>query len=59
MDANTMFYHSILSIYSELIIHQMEGIALKYVIQLGLPVGTEHIKSIFKIQVKYIIIYVL
>jgi len=54
-----MFYHSILSIYSELIIHQMEGIALKYVIQLGLPVGTEHIKSIFKIQVKYIIIYVL
>jgi len=33
----------------------MEGIALKYVIQSDLSVGTEHKRSIFKIQVKYII----
>jgi hypothetical protein len=59
MDANAMFYHSILSLYSEFIIHQMKGIAFKYVIQSDLPVVTEHIRSIFKIKFKYIILYVL
>ena len=55
MDANTMFYHSISSLYPELIIHQMKGTAFKYVIHLDIPIGKEHFNNVFKIQVKYII----
>jgi len=58
MDANAIFQHSILIIYSELIMHQMDGIALKYVIQSDLSVRTELIRSILKIQVKYINFYI-
>lgn len=36
-----------------------ERFALKFVIQSDHPVGTEHIRGIFKIQVKYITFYIL
>jgi hypothetical protein len=58
MDAHAMFYHSIFSIYSVLIMRQMDWIALSYVIQSDLLDGTEHITSNFKIHFKYIIFYV-